>query len=282
MQPRLQRQDGFTLIELLVVVSIIALLISLLLPALSRAALQAGIVRCQTQARQIYLGSNAYAVDAEGHYLPFANLNRCGGLDLIAMPWGTNCNGSYDARNLALQYIPDPEMFYCPDGARTSEEEYNINWGGWHSTRAQIWIGYQIVAGSGNPGNSQGLTLDRFQIRWLGEAAWFKDGILWALHENDVTLPSEATFLADNMVSDQRRQDTDPGVNLHNHPGYRTPRGSPIHIQVGSTEGFSGGNTSFFDGSVRWRSETVRTMDDPNGPDQDDYVIRMGHAFYAF
>ena len=92
-QRRSRRRSGFTLIELLVVVSILALLISLLLPALSRAALQARITVCQSQERQLHLGSSTYTADADGSFLRLANLNRCGGLDLVAMPWGTGCAG---------------------------------------------------------------------------------------------------------------------------------------------------------------------------------------------
>lgn len=61
---------GFTLIELLVVMSIIALLIGVLLPALSQARRQGREVQCLSQLRQIGIGQHAYAMDARDYYLP--------------------------------------------------------------------------------------------------------------------------------------------------------------------------------------------------------------------
>lgn len=56
---------GFTLVELLVVISIVAVLIALLLPALGQARQSARTLVCQNQLRQLGVGMHTYSVDNE-------------------------------------------------------------------------------------------------------------------------------------------------------------------------------------------------------------------------
>lgn len=67
----LQRRDGrgFTLVELLVVIGIMAVLVGILLPALSRARQQAMLVQCQSNMRQWGMGLQMY-VDENSGELP--------------------------------------------------------------------------------------------------------------------------------------------------------------------------------------------------------------------
>ncbi len=60
---RIRTRTGFTLIELLVVTAIIAMLISILLPALGQAKEQAKAARCVANVRSLMLATNMYLQD---------------------------------------------------------------------------------------------------------------------------------------------------------------------------------------------------------------------------
>lgn len=73
------RPSAFTLIELLVVISIVALLISLLLPAISRAKTLADTAVCGSQLKQLGLAVQIYTAENAGYLVAaYANVSAHG------------------------------------------------------------------------------------------------------------------------------------------------------------------------------------------------------------
>ncbi|MFQ6036469.1 MAG: prepilin-type N-terminal cleavage/methylation domain-containing protein [Sedimentisphaerales bacterium] len=66
------KRKAFSLIELLVVISVMALLMAILLPALSLARLQARRMVCESNLRQLFLANAGYAMENDSYYVPAA------------------------------------------------------------------------------------------------------------------------------------------------------------------------------------------------------------------
>ncbi|MDA7952057.1 MAG: DUF1559 domain-containing protein [Pirellulaceae bacterium] len=100
---------GFTLVELLVVISIIAILMALLLPAVQMARRSASRIQCANNLKQIGLAIHAYH-DSNNEKLPLASI------------WRTKYYSTFTA---ILPYLESSALYKKYDHSQSAFSEYN-------------------------------------------------------------------------------------------------------------------------------------------------------------
>lgn len=97
------RSKGFTLIELLVVISVVAVLMAILLPALGGARQQGKAVMCLSNLRQLAVASQVYINNNDGYY-PIAYMYKFTDSVFICYAWDFTSIKNWDT--LEQRVIP--------------------------------------------------------------------------------------------------------------------------------------------------------------------------------
>ena len=235
------RKTGFTLIELLVVVSIIALLVSILLPSLSRARAVARRAVCGSNLHQLGVGTAMFAHDYNDLLWRHPSLPS----DVLAY-WDSNTNflirtqGDPDQSVFIQQYFGKVKsIFYCPG----NPIQWDTAWRSWGGTVVQDYIAW-----GGFESNGWYSILMTYQI--LANIYDLQGKATIAQKSTDH--PSLGLFADCNWWTD----DAAGGAQwyMHNHPGTSLPVGDDVD---GRNLLRLGGDVSWspIDEEIRYRCE---------------------------
>lgn len=182
------RPAAFSLVELLVVVAVIALLISLLLPALSGVKAQGRLTLCANQVRQLVWAGFTYAHEHKG-VLPDGGWRNQNGIGVyLRKGWNS----------------VTPWIMACPEAPEwASGNSSDPYWGGTYVINMYTYTLHQF-----NPAKFRPVVLAN--VPSPAQKLFFADGVGWNTNVND-------TNLADYVV--RNRHFSEPTGDWHDFTG---------------------------------------------------------------
>lgn len=212
---------GFTLIELLVVISIIAVLMSILIPSLSRARKQAQSVVCLSNLKQMGQALQLYVQHNSNTFMPFYLENFEESLDKIM--WYNFIVPDRGSTKQKTEYISDPDILFCPSYKVRPSKDLRY-------TDAKD---YAFVIGEISYGISTGLTHDYSKPLWPVSLAKI----------TSIKKPSQTVAVTDASHYDEKAKETTGSYFVR---GYYQPFG----WDVSSIRHEGSCNTLWVDGHV--------------------------------
>jgi prepilin-type N-terminal cleavage/methylation domain-containing protein len=207
---------SFSLVELLVVMAVIAILISLLSPAIQKTQENGRRLNCQNNLKQVGIGNHVHAGDF-GDLAPGKIQRGAGGTGVYAV-WTSNVDhdSNYDKFEshgiLGYMGYVDPIAFYCPSWVDSDQYNWFFSYGSWGM------IGGKKVGGWPEPNPVGKWSPPDLNYLWIQTQYHYRQGVNAgggqlrspSLNKDN---PIEA-IMADSFSSPTR------GIQQHHQDGY--------------------------------------------------------------